>query len=146
MEDFWAFKVFTDKAHIDPGSQAVGDVLREQGKRYDTENIEERQPRQGSKFHITATISWYGKSKLEFYNDEEDHDKTPPCPSRPRRRPTTETIEEYETRVREWEAGKPHDVNIIVKGNHMTQKYYIDRLLPVYINYMQDMSPQHSGL
>ena len=78
VEDFWAFKVFTDEAHIDPGSQAVGDVLREQGKRYDTENIEERQPRQGSKFHIAAAISWWGKSKLEFYNDEEDHEETPP--------------------------------------------------------------------
>ena len=101
LEDFWAFKVFTDKAYIDPDSQAVGDVLREQGKRYGTENIKERQLHQGSKFHIAAAISWWGKSKLEFYNDEEDHNETPPYPSRPRRRPTTETIEEYETRVRE---------------------------------------------
>ena len=54
-------------------------------------------------------------------------------------------MEEYETRVREWEAGKPHDVEITVKGNHMTQKYYVDRLLPVYINYMQDVSAQHPG-
>jgi hypothetical protein len=109
-----------DKAHIDPGSQAVGDVLREQGKRYDPENIKERQPRQGSKFHIAIAISWWGKSKLEFYNDKEDHKETPPYPLRPRRRPITETIEEYKTRVREWEAGKLYDVEITVKGNYMT--------------------------
>ncbi len=39
VEDFWSYIYFTDEAHIDPTSQAVGDILRERGKRYDTENI-----------------------------------------------------------------------------------------------------------
>ena len=55
-------------------------------------------------------------------------------PPKPRRRPTTESEEEYLTRVKEWEAIKPHKVEKKVAGNHMTQKYYIERLLPVYID------------
>ena len=58
-------------------------------------------------------------------------------PPKPRRRPTTETQEEYEARVKEWEATKPHKVEKRVKGNHMTQKYYVERLLPVYIEAVQ---------
>ncbi|KAG9249103.1 hypothetical protein BJ878DRAFT_571837 [Calycina marina] len=27
IDDFWAYKAFTYEAHIDPGSQAVGDIL-----------------------------------------------------------------------------------------------------------------------
>jgi len=70
---FFDYIVYTDEAHIDPTSQAQGMVLREQGKRDDLENIEERPPLKGVRFHIAAWISWWGKAdKLEFYNNEED--------------------------------------------------------------------------
>ena len=42
IHDFWQFLFFTDEAHIDPSSMAQGCILREQGHRYDTENIQER--------------------------------------------------------------------------------------------------------
>ncbi|KAG9241699.1 histidine kinase-like ATPase [Calycina marina] len=135
--------VFTDEAHIDPGSQAVGDILREEGTQYDPGNVEERQPRQRSKFHIAAAISWRGKSELQFYNDEGDHEERPPYPQKPLRRPKAESLEEYNARVQEWDAGNPHDVEIKVKGNHVTKKYYVDRLLPVYVDYMRVMCEQH---
>lgn len=32
----------------------------------------------------------------------------------------------------EWEATKPQSVEVKPKGNSMTQKYYVERLLPVY--------------
>ncbi|KAG9240446.1 hypothetical protein BJ878DRAFT_290756 [Calycina marina] len=38
LDNLWAYDVFTDKTHIDSGSQAVGDILREEGTRYDPEN------------------------------------------------------------------------------------------------------------
>ncbi|KAF2680212.1 hypothetical protein K458DRAFT_459947, partial [Lentithecium fluviatile CBS 122367] len=82
---------------------------------------------------------WGKAAKLEFYNDEEDKIKHPPYPSKPRRRLTTETEEEYHRRVQEWEAGKPHNVEIKVKGNAMTQKYYVDHLLPIYCQAMKSM-------
>ena len=58
-------------------------------------------------------------------------------PPKPRRRPKTETMADYKRRLKEWEALKPHTVEKKVSGNHMTQKYYTERLLPVYINAVQ---------
>ena len=137
---FWDHIVFTDEAHIDPTSQAQGRVTREQGTRDKPENIEERPPLKGVRFHIAAWISWWGKAeKLEFYNNEEDKVECPPYPPKPRRRPTTESPEEYARRVQEWDAGKPHQVEAQVKGNAMTQKYYVERLLPIYCQAIESM-------
>lgn len=137
---FFDHVVYTDEAHVDPTSQAQGRILREQGTRDDPENIEERPPLKGVRFHIAAWISWWGKAdKLKFYNDEEDKVEHPPYPLKPRRRPKTETNEEYSSRVQEWEAGKPHDLEIKVKGNAMTQKYYVENLLPLYVKAIEFM-------
>lgn len=138
--EFFDHIVFTDEAHIDPDAQNQTRILREQGMRDIPENIEERSPPKGIRFHIAAWISWWGKSeKLEFYNDEEDKVEVPPYPSKPRHRPTTETEAEYHCRIQEWEAGKPHDGEVKVKGNSMTQKYYVERLLPVYCQAVESM-------
>jgi hypothetical protein len=138
IDEHWSHIVFTDEAHIDPKSQRVGEILREEGHRYDDKNIMERVEREGIAFHVAAWISWHGKAKkLEFYNNEEDTIEQPPMPPKPRRRPTTETEAEYLARVKEWEATKPHKVEKKVKGNHMTQKYYTERLLPIYIDAVQ---------
>jgi hypothetical protein len=145
INNYWAYAVFTDEAHIDPGSHAIGDVLKERGTRYDADNIEEHPPHKGSKFYIAAAISYWGKSELQFYNDEEDYEVEPPYPSKPRRRPTIETQEEYELRVQEWEAGKPLRVDVKVQGNHMTQKYYVNKLLPIYVNFMYQMNREYPG-
>jgi hypothetical protein len=105
----------------------------------------ERKEMKGTAFHIAAYINWWGKSeKLEFYNDEEDTTEQPPMPPKPRRRPKTESQEEYEARVKEWQATKPHKVEKKVAGNHMTQKYYTERLLPVYIKAVQEQRLQHA--
>jgi hypothetical protein len=39
VEDFWSYIFFIDEAYIDPTLQAVGDILRERGTRYNIENI-----------------------------------------------------------------------------------------------------------
>ncbi len=54
VEDFWSYIFFSDKAHIDPTSQAPGGILRERGTRYDDENIQERGEMKGVKFHIAG--------------------------------------------------------------------------------------------
>ena len=138
VEDFWSYIFFTDEAHIDPSAQQAPGILRELGKRYDDKNIVERGEKEGVKFHVAAWITWFDKAeKLEFYYDEEEHEEQPPMPPKPRRRPKTESPDEYQARLREWEALKPHKVDIKPQGNSMTQKYYIERLLPVYIEAMQ---------
>ena len=113
--------VYTDEAHVDPTSQAQGRVLREQGTRDRPENIEERPPLKGVRFHIAGWISWFGKAdKLRLYNDKEDHIERPPIPPKPRRRPKTKTEEEYYRRIAEWEATKPHAREVKVQGNAIT--------------------------
>lgn len=44
-----------------------------------------------------------------------------------------------------WKAGKLYKVEVKVKGNHMTQKYYVDRLLLVYIDFMKEMNQEYPG-
>jgi hypothetical protein len=69
-------------------------------------------------------------------------------PPKPRRRPTTETEQEYNVtnvRVREWDALRPHPAEVKVGGSHMTQKYYTERLLPVYIEFIQKACLRDAG-
>jgi hypothetical protein len=146
MEDFWSYIFFTDEAHIDPSAQQAPGILRELGKRYDDENIVERGEKEGVKFHVAAWITWFDKAeKLEFYKDEEEYEEQPPMPPRPRRRPTTESPEEYQARLTEWEALKPHKVDVKPQGNSMTQKYYTERLLPIYIEAIHKARAQNPG-
>jgi transposase len=122
LHRFWDHIFFTDKVHIDPSSLAIDRILRERGHRYDDENIQWRGQKKGVKFHIAASINWYYKQpELEFYNDEKDHIEQPLMPPKPRRRPKSDT-----------DAECPHPVEVKVKGNTMTQKYYIERHLPIY--------------
>ncbi len=61
----WIF--FTDEAHIDPSSASQGDILREQGTRYNTENIQQRPEKTGVKLHVARWCNWHTKcKKLEF--------------------------------------------------------------------------------
>ena len=54
-------------------------------------------------------------------------------PFKPCRRLKTETNTDYRRRLEEQEALKPHDREVKVQGNVMTQKYYIENLLPLYV-------------
>jgi hypothetical protein len=132
VDDFWQYIFFTDEAHIDPTSMKQGYILREKGTRYDSENIQQRGEKKGIKLHIAAWVNWHSKSeKLEFYNDENDSIIKPKRPPKPRKT-MYETEEEFSTRILEWEASLPHEAEVKPKGNQMTQKYYCERLLPIY--------------
>jgi hypothetical protein len=86
VDDFWQYIFFLDKAHIDPSFILHDRVLREEGTRYDSHNIQERGEKKGVKLHIAAWINWHKKAKkLEFYHDEEDSIIKPQRPPKPRR-------------------------------------------------------------
>jgi len=57
VDDFWKYIVFTDETHIDPSSLCQGNILCEQGHRYDPENIQERGEKTGVKLHIAGWIN-----------------------------------------------------------------------------------------
>ena len=67
-------------------------------------------------------------------------------PPKPYRRPTTESEAEFQARLKDWEAQRPHKVDVKPQGNAMTQKYYAERLLPVYIKAMHNARIQDAGL
>jgi transposase len=138
IEKFGANIYFTDEAHIDPSEVFQQYILREEGTRYEPESIQELPEKKGTKLHIATWINWQQKAeRLEFYNDENDHLEPPKRPSRPRRS-RYETEEQFQQRIVSWEANLPHEVETKPKGNSMTQKYYTERLLPVYIKAIQE--------
>jgi hypothetical protein len=133
IDNFWQYVFFSDEAHIDPSSSIQGRVLREQGTRYNSSNIQERGEKKGVALHIAAWVNWHGKAeKLEFYHDEEDSIIKPKRPPKPRKS-KYQSEEEYQARLETWEADLGHEKEVRPKGNAMTQKYYCERLLPVYI-------------
>jgi hypothetical protein len=166
VDNYWRWVVLTDEMHIDPTTEGDDYVLREEGTRYDLENIVPRSPTTGIRFHIAGWANWYEKClELEFYNDEEldkefehaqeaaeeaveeDHG---PRPKKPRRRPKTETTEQFEQRLAEyhiefteWEANSPPQPIVAGKGNSMTQAYYTKRLLPVYIQAIKNLQSKY---
>lgn len=79
-----------------------------------------------------ASINWYFKSPLGFYNDEKDMLKPPKPPPKPRKS-KYETPEQHHKRVKEWEATKPPPLEVQGSGHHMTQDYYTSNILPSYI-------------
>lgn len=107
--------------------------MRQKGTRYESQNIKESSDLKGVIFHIAASVSWHHKGPLQFYNDENDFpDFKISKPRKPRKR-KYESEEEHHQRVVEWEASLPHDVETKSKGNSMTQAYYVQRLLLVYL-------------
>jgi hypothetical protein len=69
------------------------------------------------------------------------------CPRRPPKPRTRkyESEEEFQARIREWEAGLPRKQIVKPKGNAMTQKYYTNNLLPVYIDSIQQARMRPNG-
>ena len=139
VQDFWQFVHFTDEVHFDATEIPTDFVLREEGTRNQPENMQQMPSKEGISLHIAASISWWHKGKLQFYNDEKDQPANPTTiepeyPSKPRRRPKTESEEDFQSRLTCWEANKPHSVDIKKKGNSMTMAYYCQRLLPDYMN------------
>jgi hypothetical protein len=133
IDNFWQYIFFTDEAHIDPTSNSQGFILREQGTRNNTENIQERGEKKGVRLHIAGWINWHAKAeKLEFYNDENDFVQRPQRPPKPRKT-MYESQADYDMRILEWQASLPHAKEVKPKGNAMSQKYYTERLLPIYI-------------
>jgi DDE superfamily endonuclease len=128
--NFWYNKHFSDEAHIDPSQSSAEWILREEGTRLNPENMQMEHFDSSFKVHIAATISIHHKGALQFYNDE-------PAPTRPRkpRRSKYKSEAEYHQEVLEWQASLPPKKG--ERNNAMTQKYYVQRLLPIYVQEIQ---------
>jgi hypothetical protein len=108
-------------------------ILREKGTRYESQNIEKSSDLKSVIFHVAAFVFWHHKDPLQFYNDENDFLNVKIFKSRKPRKRKYESKEEHHQRIIEREAFLPHDVKIESKSNSMTQIYYVQRLLSVYL-------------
>lgn len=140
VENHWRRVLWTDEAHIDPTSNVQDFYLREQGKRYKPEYIQERGEKRGVRLHIAGWCNWHAKcEKLQFYHDEEDEVIKAKKPRKPRKTKYC-TDEEYAELILKWEAEcEAHDKEVKPKGNSMTGLYYAERLLPFYIDAIQHL-------
>ncbi|KAF2027155.1 hypothetical protein EK21DRAFT_72610, partial [Setomelanomma holmii] len=87
--------------------------------------------------HMYASINWYFKSPLGFYNDEK-HMLKPPKPPSKLRKSKYEILEQHLIRVKEWEATKPPPLEVQGSGHHMTQENYTSNVLPLYIKWVHE--------
>ena len=112
---FWQTIFFSDESHIDGSSISRERELREEGTAYKPENMQQRPPLQELTVHFTLCISWDKKYDPIFYNEEHLEVKVEvKKPPKPQRRPVNGNEEEYQQRLREWEAKLPHEPEIKV--------------------------------
>ena len=97
--DYWQYVHFTDEAHFDSDQMFQERTLREEGTRYEQENMQTMSDMKEVKLHVAASISWHHKGALQFYNDEHDmSDIQIQKPRKPRKR-KHETNDEHRQRV-----------------------------------------------
>ena len=108
-------------------------ILRVLGERTAPKNMVKRREKTVSVVHFAGWINYYTKaSELTFYKDEYNDVEPVKPPLKPRRRPTTETLEQYNQRVRQWEAEKARIPEVIKPGNSIRASYYTEKILPIY--------------
>lgn len=84
--------------------------------------------------HVAAFVSWDLKGPLLFYNDDQWTNETilnAYKQAKPRRRPKTESEDQFDQRVKEWENLQP--LGFEKQGNTMTGLYYAQKILPHYV-------------
>lgn len=132
---YWDTLFFTDEAHFNPLEDFQRPrILRRTGQRLAPGNLVTRKKKKASSttVHMYSYMNWYYKGPISFYNDEEEMLK-PPKPPRKPRKSKYETQEQYDKRVKQWEATRPPPLEVVGSGHHMTQDYYTKHILPTYI-------------
>jgi hypothetical protein len=143
----WDGFQFTDEAHMSLQDFSQAWILRVIGTRTDPENMVMKPLITASVVHFAGWITYHEKAEeLIFYNDEYDDYIPPVPPPKPKFRPTTETMDQYNDRVRHWEAEKAREPEVKKPGNSMRASYYTDNILPIYCNAYDSMKARADQL
>jgi transposase len=133
VQGFWDGVLFTDEAHMALDDFPDEWILRVIGERYHHKNLVSDPNLGHHVVHFAAWINYYEKpGELTFYNDEYDDVEPVKPPPKPRRRPKSETDDEYNDRLRVWEAELARNPIVERPGNSMRASYYTEKILPVY--------------
>ena len=57
VKSFWQYVTFTDEAHVDPSQMHRGCILREEGTRLHSDNMQKMPDTQGVKLHMAGSVS-----------------------------------------------------------------------------------------
>jgi DDE superfamily endonuclease len=140
IENFWKWVYFTDEAHFNSKDLANYQdyELRRRGHPEDALPPQEiDQSSLNVTLHVAAGISYNHKGIFLFYNDPADPAIPKPRPPPKPRRSKYEDDNQWQKRLREFEASLPHDVEIKPKGNSMTQKFYVEKVLTEHVEHIK---------
>ncbi len=146
IDSFWQYVHFTNEARLNSNETYSKRILREEGTRYETRNMQFMLNMKEVKLHFAASIFWHHKSPLLFYNDEHDSSFVIIKKSLKSRKSKYETMNQHHQRVVEWEISLSHDSEIKSKRNSMTQTYYIEKLSFVYANLINETRIYHDRM
>ncbi len=138
MNSFWQYIHFTNEIHFDLNEIFSKKMLREKDTRYENANMQFMFQMKKMKLHFKISISWYHKISLFFYFEEHDSLFVIIKKSFKSRKSRYQTKKTYQQRILEWKISLSHNFEIKFKKNSMTQIYYIERLLFVYVNLINE--------
>jgi transposase len=143
----WDGFQFTDEAHMSLQDFSQAWILRVIGTRTNPENMVMKPPITANVVHFAGWITYHEKAEeLIFYNDKYDDYIPPVSPPKPKFRPTTKTRDQYNDRVRHWEAEKAREPEVKKPGNSMRASYYTDNILPIYCDAYDSMKARANQL
>jgi hypothetical protein len=145
VRDFWQYIWFTDEVHFNSATMANKPEyeLRFPGQEQRLESIrEEKKPNLRVTVHVAGGISYNHKGPLIFYKDPQEPSEKTGKPRKPRKSKYESDIE-FRSRLETWEQEQP-EIEIIPKGNAMSQVFYAEKVLPVHIKEIRTLE-QRSG-
>ncbi len=114
IESFWQYVHWTNEAHVDSRELYSKRILREEDRRYESQNMQSMLEVKKIKLHFAAFVFWHHKSLLIFYNNKHDTLSIIKKPSKSRKS-KYETKKQHHQRVVEWKISLSYDADIKLK-------------------------------
>jgi hypothetical protein len=145
LTGFWQYIWFTDEVHmLSAKLQNKPEYeLRYPGQKRRLESLKTTLTSGlNITIHVSAGISYNRKGRLMFYKDPKEPSQKTYKPRKPRKS-GVQTKEEYEKIIEEWTKDQSAGIEIIPKGNAMTQKFYAEKILPQHIDQIKSLEAHY---
>ena len=133
---YWITIFFIDETHYNSNAKKRKYVLRMFDATTKFDNLQKMQSKElNNALHFDVFVSWFERSKLLFYNDDNEifaNFKTKNQKKKFKKR-KKKINDEFEIRYTEWKTTLFSSKDVIVKKNHMIQRYYTIKILSHYI-------------
>lgn len=136
LTEDWQWTWFSDEVHFDSAKlqNKAEYELRIPGQKRRLESLKPTKTSGLSvKLHVAAGVSYNHKGRLVFYKDPAEPSAPKPYKPRKPRKSSVQTEEEYTLALNKY-SSQSAGVEVLPKGNAMTQKFYAEEILPQHIN------------